>query len=264
MSVAVAAFYCFTPLAGLPALRDRLRAELSALNVVGTLLLAPEGLNGTLAGDPEQLAAGLASLGRVAAFRPRMSTHSTLPFRRLKVRLKREIVTLGVPGLDPAKRTGTPVAPADWNAILRDPTIPVIDVRNGFEHAIGSFEGALDPATTSFTDFPHFVATRLDPSRDKTVAMFCTGGIRCEKASALLLERGFDTVYQLDGGILAYLEQVAEPESLWRGGCFVFDERVALGHGLVAQAQPLCARCSMPLEAGHAGDGCRACADAIA
>ena len=262
---AVAAFYRFKPLAGLPELRLRIESACAASTVRGTLLLAPEGLNGTLAGPPDGLAAALDAI-RAAAdcpdLRPRMSAHESQPFRRLKVRIKREIVTLGVPGIDPAGRTGTPVPPREWNRIVDDPAIPVIDVRNGFEHAVGTFTGAVDPDTRSFGEFPDFVRRTLDPARHRVVAMFCTGGIRCEKASAFMLDQGFETVYQLEGGILAYLAEVPEADSRWQGGCFVFDEREAVGPGLVPVPVTLCKACSRPLATARDGAGplrCEAC-----
>lgn len=265
-NIAVAAFYRFLPLSDLPALREQALAACAAAEVKGTLLLAPEGLNGTLAAPPEQLAAALDAIRQTAGcsdLTPRLAFHETQPFRRLKVRIKREIVTLGVPGTDPTRHTGTPVGPQAWNPLLFDPSIPVIDVRNGFEHAIGSFRGAIDPGTTAFSDFPGFVRDQLDPAKHKAVAMFCTGGIRCEKASAFMLDQGFETVYQLEGGILAYLAEMPETESLWRGGCFVFDERGAVGPGLAPLPVRLCPTCSWPLPSTKSTEGsvlCETCA----
>lgn len=258
---AIAAFYRFKPLTDLPSLRLRLEQACAAAEVRGILLLAPEGLNGTLAGPPDGLAAALDAIRSATEcpdLKRRMSACGSQPFRRLKVRIKREIVTLGVPGLDPARQTGTPVAPRDWNRVLDDPAIPVIDVRNAFEHALGTFTGAVDPGTAAFGEFPAFVHRTLDPVRHKAVAMFCTGGIRCEKASAFMLDQGFETVYQLDGGILAYLAEVPEEESRWRGGCFVFDERGSVGQDLVPEPVALCRSCSWPLS-GTAARHCTAC-----
>ena len=162
-----------------------------------------------------------------------------MPFQRLKVRLKREIVTLGDPAADPTRQVGTYVSPTDWNALITAPDTFVLDTRNAFEVALGTFDGAIDPGLQSFGQFKDFVARALDPAKHKRIAMFCTGGIRCEKASALLLARGFSEVYHLKGGILSYLEEIPEAESLWRGGCFVFDDRVMLGHGLREQGHAM-------------------------
>ena len=240
MPFAVAAFHKFV---ALPEFRD-LQAPLSALcaarGICGSVLLAPEGINGTVAGAPDAIAALLDDLragplfgGRLADLDAKLSGADAPPFRRLKIRLKREIVTLGDPRADPARRTGAFVPAAEWNALIGRDDVIVVDVRNGFEVAMGSFEGAIDPGTKRFGDFRTFAADRLAGARTRTVALFCTGGIRCEKASAHLLANGHSDVRQLEGGVLRYLEEVAPEESLWRGACFVFDERVALVHGLV-------------------------------
>ena len=240
MTFSVAAFYRFADLADCAELQAPLVAFCKAQGIVGTILLAPEGINGTVAGAPEAIDALLAYFadeagfaGRLAGIDVKRSTAAEQPFRRMKVKLKKEIVALGVDGLDPARRTGTYVEPADWNALIRSDDVLVIDTRNRFEVAMGSFEGAVDPETRKFSQFPDYVRRFLDPARHKRVAMFCTGGIRCEKASAFLLAEGFEDVLHLKGGILRYLEEVPPEESLYRGSCFVFDERVALGHGLV-------------------------------
>ena len=203
------------------------------------MLLAPEGINGTLAGTTaaietfvQDLREGALFGGRLNHLELKFSSSVAMPFRRLKVRLKTEIVTLGAPDADPTRQVGTYVDPADWNALIESSDTLVLDTRNAFEVAMGSFAGAIDPGIASFGQFKDFVTRKLDPSRHGRIAMYCTGGIRCEKASALLLARGFDEVYHLRGGILKYLEQVPEADSRWRGECFVFDERVALGHGL--------------------------------
>jgi len=203
------------------------------------VLLAHEGINGTVAGGDEaidtfvhQLQNGALFGGRLDHLELKFSSASEMPFHRLKVRLKKEIVTLGDIAVDPTRRVGTYVEPSDWNELIVAPDTLVIDTRNAFEVAMGTFEGAIDPGIKSFGQFREFVAQKLDPGKHKKIAMFCTGGIRCEKASAYLLARGFDEVYHLKGGILRYLEGVPETESRWRGECFVFDERVALGHGL--------------------------------
>jgi UPF0176 protein len=240
MSFHVAAFYQFVGLPDFAALQEPLRQFCAAQGLTGTLLLAAEGINGTLAGTEAAIDALVAELtggtlfgGRLDTLELKRSTAAALPFRRLKVRLRREIVTLGDPATDPARRVGTYVEPRDWNALLAEPDLMLIDTRNAFEVAMGSFDGALDPGTERFSQFRDFVASKLDPATHKKVAMFCTGGIRCEKASSYMLAQGFETVYHLKGGILKYLEQVPAEESRWSGGCFVFDERVALGHGLV-------------------------------
>lgn len=239
MSYQVAAFYQFAALPGFRQVREPLRAICADLGLKGSVLLAPEGINGTLAVAAEAIAALVEELRQGALFggaldnlELKFSHAAAMPFRRLKVRLKKEIVTLGDAKADPTRQTGIHVDPADWNALIAAPDTLVIDTRNAFEVALGSFAGALDPGIESFGQFKDFAARRLDPERHKKVAMFCTGGIRCEKASAYLLSRGFAQVYQLRGGILKYLETVPETESRWRGECFVFDDRVALGHGL--------------------------------
>ena len=238
MTYHVAAFYQFVALPDAGMLQEPVRQFCAGLDLRGTLLLAPEGVNGTLAGTAPAIDALVAELtggmlfgGRLDHLELKRSTAAEMPFRRLKVRLKREIVTLGDPATDPTRRVGTYVAPADWNALLATPDLVLIDTRNGFEVAMGSFPGALDPQTTRFSEFRDFVARRLDPLVHRKVAMFCTGGIRCEKASAYMLGQGFETVYHLKGGILKYLEEVPAADSRWSGDCFVFDERVALGHG---------------------------------
>jgi UPF0176 protein len=239
MSCQVAAFYQFAALPDFRELREPLRAICAGLGLKGSVLLAQEGINGTLAGAAETVAAVIEELrqgallgGRLDNLELKFSQASAMPFRRLKVRLKKEIVTLGDAGADPTRQVGIYVDPSDWNALIAEPETLVIDTRNAFEVAIGTFAGALDPGIASFGQFRDFAARHLDPARHRRVAMFCTGGIRCEKASAYLLSRGFAQVYHLKGGILKYLEAVPEAESRWRGECFVFDDRVALGHGL--------------------------------
>jgi UPF0176 protein len=216
-----------------------LRAICTGLGLKGSVLLAHEGINGTIAGDADAIDALVAELrhgplfgGRLDRLELKFSRSATMPFGRMKVRLKKEIVTLGDPEVDPTERVGTYVDAADWNALIAAPDTLVIDTRNAFEVAMGTFEGALDPGIRSFGEFKEFAARQLDPEKQTRIAMFCTGGIRCEKASAYLLSRGFGEVYHLKGGILKYLEGVPEQASRWRGECFVFDERVALGHGL--------------------------------
>jgi UPF0176 protein len=243
MTYRVAALYQFVPLPDFRELREKLRALCTTLELKGTLLLAEEGINGTVAGRPEAIDALVAELRHGALFGGRLdnlelkfSTAATMPFRRMKVRLKKEIVTLGSHEVDPNTRVGAYVSARDWNRLLQESDIVLIDTRNDFEVAMGTFEGAVDPRIRSFSEFRDFVEKDLDPAKHKRVAMFCTGGIRCEKASSYMLAKGFEEVYHLKGGILQYLEDVPETESRWKGGCFVFDERVALGHGLVELA----------------------------
>jgi len=244
MPIKVAALYQFAALPDFRELREPLRAFCVGLGLKGSILLAAEGINGTVAGSDEVIDTLIAELQQGALFDGRLdhlelkfSRADTMPFGRMKVRLKKEIVTLGDPKADPTRQVGTYVDSADWNALISSPDTLVIDTRNAFEVAIGTFEGALDPKIASFGQFKNFVAQQLDPAKHKKIAMFCTGGIRCEKASSLLLAEGFAAVYHLKGGILKYLEEVPEAESRWRGECFVFDERVALGHGLRARVK---------------------------
>jgi UPF0176 protein len=270
MPCQVAAFYQFAALPDFRELREPLRAICARLELKGSVLLAAEGINGTLAGSADAIGGLIGELrggalfgGRLDHLEPRFSQAQAMPFRRLKIRLKKEIVTLGDGAADPTRQVGitdpTPrvgitdptrrvgitdptlrvgiyVDPADWNALIAAPDMLLIDTRNAFEVAMGTFAGALDPGLESFGQFRDFAARRLDPARHRKVAMFCTGGIRCEKASAYLLAHGFAEVYHLKGGILGYLEGVPEAESRWRGECFVFDDRIALGHGLRERA----------------------------
>lgn len=235
----VCALYQFAALPDYRELREPLHAFCADLSLKGSVLLAEEGINGTIAGVPEaidafahELAHGDMFGGRLNNLELKFSTAEAMPFGRLKVRLKREIVTLGDAAADPTRQVGTYVDAREWNALISAPGTLVLDTRNAFEVAMGTFEGAVDPDIKSFGQFKDFAAERLDPAKHRRIAIFCTGGIRCEKASALLLARGFAEVYHLKGGILRYLEEVPEAQSRWRGECFVFDERVALGHGL--------------------------------
>jgi UPF0176 protein len=239
MPIKVAAFYQFAALPDFRELREPLRAICAGLKLRGSVLLAHEGINGTLAGSPEAIDALVEELqqgslfgGRLDRLELKFSVASTMPFQRLKIRLKKEIVTLGDPAADPTRQVGIYVDPADWNAMIAAPDTLVIDTRNAFEVAMGTFAGALDPGIENFGQFKDYAARHLDAAKHRKIAIFCTGGIRCEKASAFLLARGFAEVYHLKGGILRYLEGVPESESRWRGECFVFDDRVALGHGL--------------------------------
>ncbi|MBR0693895.1 rhodanese-related sulfurtransferase [Bradyrhizobium lablabi] len=244
MSLKVAAFYQFAALPDFHVLREPLRELGAALGLRGSVLLAHEGINGTIAGAARGIDIFVAELQRGPLFGGRLdnlelkfSETLAMPFQRLKVRLKKEIVTLGDATVDPARHVGTYVDAADWNALISSPDTLVLDTRNAFEVAMGTFEGAVDPKIASFGQFREFAARHLNPARHRKIAMFCTGGIRCEKASSYLLAHDFAEVYHLKGGILKYLEQVPEQDSRWRGECFVFDERVALGHGLRQRAR---------------------------
>jgi UPF0176 protein len=239
MSHKVAAFYQFARLPDFRELREPLRTFCAGLELKGSILLAPEGINGTVAGPDdgidalvEELRQGMLFGGRLDRLELKFSRAAAMPFGRMKVRLKKEIVTLGDVNADPTRQVGIYVEPRDWNALIASPDTIVIDTRNSFEVAMGTFEGALDPDIASFGQFKQFAALALDRAKHRKIAMFCTGGIRCEKASSLLLAQGFAEVYHLKGGILKYLEEVPEAESRWRGECFVFDDRIALGHGL--------------------------------
>ncbi len=236
MIFTVAALYRFAPLDDPTALRQPLLDLCAAEGVRGTLLLAPEGINGTIAGPADGIAAVLGhirALPDCADLDVKYSTAAAMPFQRMKVRLKKEIVTLKVPGLDPARNAAPYVEPAAWNALVDDPDTVLIDTRNDFEVGYGSFAGALNPETKSFGEFPAWWRANAEKFAGKRVAMFCTGGIRCEKSTAFLRSEGVDDVVHLKGGILAYLEQVPTRESRWHGSCFVFDERVSVGHGLI-------------------------------
>ncbi len=273
MTISVATFYRFVPLQDLPELQSRVRRQCQALGLKGTVLLAGEGINATLCGDRSGLETLLAQLSadpRFAALEPRWSETDRMPFGKLRVRLKREIVTLGRPDLNPAAATGRHVPPEEWDALLADPATLVIDTRNRYEVSLGRFRGAVSPDTERFRDFPAWVAEQLDPQRHRRVAMYCTGGIRCEKASAWMLEQGFPEVYQLDGGILRYLDDVAPEHSQWEGECFVFDERVSLTHGNREGEYRLCLGCGEPLLPGddedpryEAGISCPRCHDRV-
>jgi len=240
MTYKVAALYQFVSLPDFRDLREPLHRLCADRGVKGTLLLAEEGINGTVAGLPQAVDALVAELregslfgGRLDRLELKFSAASEMPFGRMKVRLKKEIVTLGDPQVDPNRLKGVYVAASDWNALLDTPGLVLLDTRNGFEVEMGTFAGAVDPEIGRFGEFKDFVRRELDPNTHKKVAMFCTGGIRCEKASSYMLAQGFEEVYHLKGGILKYLEEVPQAESRWRGECFVFDERVSLGHGLV-------------------------------
>ena len=254
--IRVAALYRFAAIKDVEAVQALLHSVCEAGAVKGTLLVATEGLNGTIAGPEAGIEAVLADIRAIPGFADlevKYAWTGDMPFLRLKVRIKREIVTMGQPGLDPARQAGVYVAPQDWNALIADPTTLVIDTRNDYEGEIGAFERAVQPNTRSFRDFPDWFRTEgralLDQIRPQRVAMYCTGGIRCEKSTAFLKAEGVENVHHLEGGILRYLEEVEPADSLWRGDCFVFDERVSVGHGLVQGDHTLCRGCRMPLDA---------------
>jgi UPF0176 protein len=249
-----AALYKFVDLPDFEALREPLQACCDAHQVKGTLLLASEGINGTIAGLEPGVRAVLAHLRadlRLASLQHKEAWAHKPPFLRMKVRLKKEIVTLRVPGLDPNKTVGQYVKPQDWNALVADPDVVLIDTRNDYEVAIGSFQGAINPNIKTFTELPAWLDAQsaLQGEKKPRVAMFCTGGIRCEKSTALMKMHGFEEVYHLEGGILKYLEEVPPEQSTWEGECFVFDERVSVGHGLQTGLHELCRSCRWPLDA---------------
>lgn len=254
LPICVAALYRFTPFADHAALQAPLLAACRAQSVKGTLLLAHEGINGTIAGSDAGIAVVLdhiRGLPGCADLDVKFSRAPAMPFHRMKVRLKAEIVTMGVAEIDPLASVGTYVAPADWNALIADPSTIVIDTRNDYEVAIGTFQRAIDPQTASFRDFPAWFRAQRDKllgqGQPPKVAMFCTGGIRCEKSTAFLKAEGVEQVYHLKGGILKYLEDVRAEDSLWQGECFVFDQRVSVGHGLVPGSHALCHACRRPV-----------------
>jgi UPF0176 protein len=269
--ITIAAFYQFTRLASPADLRAPLLALCRARGICGTILLAPEGINGTVAGSARAIDAVLAharALPGCADMDWTPSTSTRQPFNRMKVRLKREIVTMGQPDVDPTAAVGHYVAPADWNALISAPDVVVIDARNDYEHAIGSFDGALDPKTKSFGEFPAWWQANKARFAGKRIAMFCTGGIRCEKSTNYLLGQGLKDVYHLKGGILKYLEDVPAEQSAWNGDCFVFDGRVSVGHGLREGPHELCHACRLPILPAdkerpeyEAGVSCHHCVD---
>ncbi|MGI9389361.1 MAG: rhodanese-related sulfurtransferase [Boseongicola sp.] len=248
----VAALYKFTRFDDLAALKPRLEKTCRQNGIKGTLLLAREGINGTIAGSKDGIATTIdhiRTLPGCGDIEWKESHAETMPFGRMKVRLKREIVTMGQPDVDPTSSVGTYVPPSDWNDLIRSNDVALIDTRNDYEVAIGSFDGAIDPATQSFGEFPNWWAEHADDFRGKKIAMFCTGGIRCEKATNFLIGQGIEDVYHLKGGILKYLEEVPKESSLWNGECFVFDDRVSVGHGLEPGPYSLCHACRRPIEA---------------
>lgn len=260
MSVTVTAFYKFVEIEDREGLRAKLLERTCEFGIKGTILVAHEGINSTISGSDDGIRTFLAWLRADPRFSDLVSKESYAPahpFRRMKVKLKREIVTIGLPEVDPTKTVGTYVKPEDWNAIISDPDVVVLDTRNAYEVAIGTFKRAIDPGTRSFREFPGFVQANLDPARQRKVAMFCTGGIRCEKASSFMLQEGFSEVFHLEGGILKYLETVSPSESLWEGECYVFDERVALDYGVEIGTHRICRACGSPVP--HDVEGCPRC-----
>ena len=268
----VAALYHFADFSRFASLREPLQALCEEQGVKGTLLLAHEGINGTIAGTDAAIARVLAflrGLPEFAGLEHKESRASKMPFVRMKVKLKKEIVTMGVEDIDPNTIVGTYVAPKDWNSLISDPDTILIDTRNDYETAIGVFKGALDPKTKTFREFPEWVRQNTGLHNKPKIAMYCTGGIRCEKATAYMKQQGFDEVYHLKGGILKYLEEVPEAESLWEGACFVFDERVSVEHGLKEGEHKLCHACRTPITAEEitsrfyeAGVSCSQCYEA--
>ena len=246
----VAAFYKFVQLTDLASLQDQIESCCRKNNVLGIVLLAQEGINSTIAGSREGVVKVLEFIRQDSRFSDlewKESFANKQPFRKLRVRLKKEIVTMGIPEIDPSQLVGTYVKPADWNALIRDPDVIVIDARNNYETEIGTFTGAVNPDLDSFSQLPSWLEGKIDTGEQPRVAMFCTGGIRCEKSTAFLKQAGVKEVNHLQGGILKYLEEVPEDESLWEGECFVFDQRVAVGHGLELADYELCRACRFPL-----------------
>lgn len=250
MTYLIATFYKFANISDLKAKKQQILTWCQSQELKGTIILAEEGINGTIAGQGKAIATlltQLRSLPNLADLEHKESTAQKLPFVRLKVKIKSEIVTLGLPEVKPNQQVGTYVNPQDWNQVIADPEVVVIDTRNDYEVEIGSFKRARNPHTQSFREFPQYIAQNLNPQENPKVAMFCTGGIRCEKASSYLLSQGFKEVYHLKGGILKYLENISPEESMWEGECFVFDERVAVKEGLELGSHELCYACGHPI-----------------
>jgi UPF0176 protein len=270
--IRVAALYQFARFDDPVAVQAGVRDVCDAAGTKGTLLIAREGINGTIAGAPdavERVIGHIRTLPGCADLEVKYSDAAAMPFYRMKVRLKREIVTMGEPDIDPLTGAGHYVAAADWNALIAAPDVIVVDTRNDYEVDVGTFDGAVNPGTKHFSEFPDWVRAHRDEFAGKRVAMFCTGGIRCEKATAFLKAEGLDAVYHLKGGILKYLEDVPAEESRWSGECFVFDQRVAVGHRLAAGSYDLCHACRMPVSAADKasadyveGVSCPKCVDA--
>ena len=257
--ILVATLYKFFKVDDLVALQDQLYAICNKNNVMGTILIANEGVNGTISAKPKEIEKTLISIqedDRFSEIEIKYSSANKQPFHKMRVRLKKEIVTIGLPEINPNKTVGTYVKPEEWNDIISDPDVILIDTRNKFEIKIGSFKNALDPRTTSFRDFPEWVKKfkQDKENTNKKIAMYCTGGIRCEKASSLMKEEGFNEVYHLQGGILKYLEQVEKEKSLWEGECFVFDDRVCLTENLEVGSYKMCFACRMPITEDELND----------
>lgn len=250
MTYRIAALYLFTPIADPAELKQKFLQELSPLQLCGTLLIAPEGINGTLAGSELAIQKLLICLNNNIGLSQKdvkFSYSAEKPFNRFKIRLKREIVTFNQPHVNPNLRVGTYIEPDQWNTLIEDPDVTVIDTRNKYETLIGTFKNAIDPKIDSFTEFSDYVRENLDPKKHKKIAMFCTGGIRCEKASSFMLAEGFESVFHLKGGILKYLEEIPKEQSRWQGDCYVFDRRMAVGHGLITGHYSMCYCCGYPL-----------------
>jgi len=251
----VAALYHFTPFDNPAAMRDPLQAKCNELRIYGSLLIAKEGVNGTISGSCDGIKAIITHLRQLPGcsdLEYKESSSSLPPFPRMKVKLKKEIVTMGQTSVNPNARVGHYVAPKDWNELISAPDVAVIDTRNNYEVGIGTFQGAINPETKSFRDFPKWWEENKNRFKNKRIAMFCTGGIRCEKSTNYLLSQGLEEVYHLKGGILKYLEEVSEPQSTWKGNCFVFDSRVSVGHSLKEGPHKLCYACRRPiLQADH-------------
>ena len=270
-NIVVAALYKFTRFADFEQCRDPILNTMLDNEVKGTLLIAAEGINGTISGSRQGIDTVLDYLRRIEAigdFVFKESYASEQPFYRTKVKLKKEIVTMGVENIDPLQSVGRYVKPSDWNALISDPDVILIDTRNDYEVQIGTFKNAVNPKTETFREFPAFVANEMSPEKHKKVAMFCTGGIRCEKSTAFMREQGFDEVYHLEGGILKYLEEVPASESMWEGDCFVFDNRVSVNHNLEKGEYEQCFACRMPITAADMqssayikGESCPHCID---
>ncbi|GAB3482996.1 oxygen-dependent tRNA uridine(34) hydroxylase TrhO [Marinomonas epiphytica] len=269
--VVVCALYKFVTLENYQALREPLLSVLEENGIRGTLLLANEGINGTVAGSRQGIDTMLAWLDKQPGLNDivyKESYDDAMPFYRTKVKLKKEIVTMGVEGIDPKKVVGTYVKPSEWNDLISDPDVVLVDTRNDYEVQIGTFKNAVNPKTDTFREFPDYVKDNLNPEKHKKVAMFCTGGIRCEKSTAYMKEQGFDEVYHLEGGILKYLEEVPQEDSMWEGECFVFDNRVSVNHALEKGEYDQCHACRMPITAEEKQDeryiqgvSCVHCAD---
>lgn len=248
--IAVVSFYKFVDLDGLPEIKASLLSLCGKNEVNGTFILAPEGINATVAGPRqgiERLVAYLESDPRLSGAHYKLSYNEKSPFHRLKVKFKKEMVPMGVSGIKPQRLSGERVPPEQWNELISRPDVLLIDTRNDYENRVGTFRGAVNPETGHFREFPEYVRENLDPAEHKEIAMFCTGGIRCEKATSYLLERGFKRVYQLEGGVLSYLERVPREKSLWEGECFVFDDRTSVGHDLSRGTWSTCRNCRAPV-----------------